>query len=240
MKKLFKDFKFGRNLLSVLLVLGGLIICCVVALCVYMPVKAVVKYNSTLRVPYVSKNDYDSTATTDETYESTYNNDTSLKGGVSKLEQINASEFDAFNISFTSVTYVAESLKFTIKIEKNDKTEELITNNKMTVDKINLCITSNYSGFIDYASTKTSLKYNTSDSAHTYTYTITGRSFPIKVSDFPIFRTIEKPDLYVYAQYSYDAGTGKYITKCYSIKYTPTEYYDSFYSDSTNFYWRTV
>ena len=64
--------------------------------------------------------------------------------------------------------------------------------------------------------------------------------YPIKINSFPVIKTIEMPNLYVYVKYQYQTEGGSIVTKKYSIEFTPFDYYYNSKTDNTNFKWITV
>ncbi len=221
---MFKGFKFGRNLLSFFIVFGGLIVLCLIALFIYMPVSAASYRNSTTLTPY-------------KTYTEKENNVPSSID-VEGIEYIKYDDFKDFNIKFTLVTYQSKRLDIKLKFEENDKTKELnINKEKNGTRSAAICITSPYANKLDYSSNRNSIKFGTE-----YSFSLSSLSYPITVSHFPVFKTIIKPNLYLYVKYQYTTENARLIIKKYSIEFTPEQYYDASkkqYSNTTNnnFYW---
>lgn len=217
---MFKDFKFGRNLLSFLIVIGGIIVLCLIALFIYMPVSAVNYHNSTTFTPYQS-------------YTDSTGSDVNPPSGADTegLEYIKYEDFKDFDIKFTSVKYQAKDLTIKLKFEENDRTNELnITKEKTTTRGTVVCTSAPYANKLDYATYRSSFSFGTD-----YEFKLSKLSYPITVSNFPVYKTIIKPNVYLYVKYQYMSEGARLITKKYSIEFTPEQYYDE--SNKKDFCW---
>ena len=237
-----KKFKFGRNLLSFMIILGGLLIICLIAFFIYMPVSAATYHNATTFTPYKPYTKYSEEGKETE-------NSVPSSIDTTNLGYIKYEDFKDFDIKIKSVKYQAKTLKFSIRFEENDRTKELnIVKEDYKTKKATLCVTAPYANSVDYASSSSALTtgfrfyksggtgaYTSND----YTYTLSSLSYPITISNFPIFKTITKPNLYVYVKYQYTTDNAQLITKKYSIEFTPKQYYDDSFTNSADFYWHT-
>lgn len=219
---MFKDFKFGRNLLSFLIVIGGIIVLCLIALFIYMPVSAVNYHNSTTFTPYQS-------------YTDSTGSDVNPPSGADTegLEYIKYEDFKDFDIKFTSVKYQAKDLTIKLKFEENDRTNELNINKEMPETRGTVaCTSAPYANKLDYSDNKIRSRISFGTDC---TFSFKNLSYPITVSNFPVYKTIIKPNVYLYVKYQYMSEGARLITKKYSIEFTPEQYYDE--SNKKDFCW---
>ena len=112
-----KKFKFGRNLLSLLIIIGGVVGICLIAFGIYLPVTAVEIYNDTTYTPYAHNVRYTSDGEEDSTRTVSVPSSIDADG----IEYITCSQFEDFNITFTSVIYLAKTLTVKLRFEENEK-----------------------------------------------------------------------------------------------------------------------
>ncbi len=241
-----KKFKFGRNLLSLLIIIGGVVGICLIAFGIYLPVTAVEIYNDTTYTPYAHNVRYTSDGEEDSTRTVSVPSSIDADG----IEYITCSQFEDFNITFTSVIYLAKTLTVKLKFEENEKTQELNINKlNFTTRKSTICATAEYADNLAYANSNnvlnTGFKFyqkngGSSYTSNYYSFTFSSMKYPIKINSFPVIKTIEMPNLYVYVKYQYQTEGGSIVTKKYSIEFTPFDYYYNSKTDNTNFKWITV
>lgn len=239
-------FKFGRNLLSLLIVFGGIIGICLIAFFIYMPVTAVNIYNDTKYTPYKDNIRYKEDGEEDTTRTVKTPSSIDSEG----IEYISYDQFEDFSIKFTTVKYLAKTLTVKLRFEENEKTKELNINKlRYTTRKSTICATADYANNLAYANSNNALNtgfkfYQKNGSgaytSNDYSFTFSSMKYPISINNFPIFKTIDMPNLYVYVKYQYQTDGGSTVTKKYSIECTPFDYYFNSKTNNTDFSWITV
>ena len=218
-----KKFKFGRNLGTLLIIIGGAL---VLFLLVFTPYSYITTAKNNDVTSYISGSPNISVSGED--------NVTRMKG----------SDFDLFDIDFycTNWNIDEDQAKFHLGIKWNDNTSKL--NNKETLLQLDssnsnnytvrtgICLAADWVGYCEYSTTKEFAVTN-SKTVQTYSsYRISGiEQFPSKANTWPFKVNVETPNAYVYIYFGYYDTTNpnnlKKVWKTYILEYTYDEYHTS-------------
>ena len=222
-------FKFGRNPLSLIIVVVSLaiIIFATVTISSY-----VTTWNNNKITPFVSSSDDGSDNTK---YKDSLPSNFSLSEESDSyiIKRMDGKDFNLFDFTIECKEYGQQtngSATFNCSIKANDnikakaKVLKDLDSNKKNI-QFAFCFAADWIGLCKYASTvsKYQISY-TAEEATTFTKSISGLStFPATASTFPVPIKVYTPDLYVCITFSYESGGVK--TENYILKYTYDEYH---------------
>lgn len=210
-------FKFGRNLGSLLIVMGGLFL---LFLIVFIPYSYISTYNNNKVSMFKGE-----TAPTDLV--------------MTNVKRIDADKFDLLDIDFSATEFnqKGDTVKFSLKIKWNENTTKLTDKFKPFANNSKYNVIA-YVGlganWVDYEaySAKTSITLtneNINNNPVSKTITLSNKDiekFPMKANTWPVKVTVDAPNAYLYLYFNYDKN-GKTHTNVYILEYTYDEYHTS-------------
>jgi hypothetical protein len=187
-----------RNLLTLLIAIGGLAVAFFVAVVISS---------------YASLETYDITPFQGE--EVSYN--------LENAEYINGDEFTDFGFDFTCEKFdINNKAVFKIKTYKLEEQEIDVQN-----ITINVCLTTD-SKYVNFCEYRENTKHKVDDSSNnTQTYNLETISFPTSIDAFPFDIKVKEPVVYVYLHYQVKVSTetgSRMKTSTYVLKYTYSDF----------------
>ena len=224
-----KHFKFGRNLGTILIILGS-------ALLIFMVCLIIERVNANKKImesvkPFSDTNTASVAADLDP----------------DNVERYDAKDFTYFKLDLQCSEYIdgydktvikkknkttslsdseKDKVKFKIKIEKTDETDESKLDSSSYVCYMAISLAKNKLGDENYSSTYK--KFGSDDNLYSTTYTnfaaiTSSYSYPVKIKSWPYTTKISSPDAYVYIRYN-ALINGRLTAKEFVVKYTYDEY----------------
>ena len=226
-------FKFGRNPLSLIIVVVSLaiIIFAVVTISSY-----VTTWNDNQVTPFVTAKSSDSTDANKDSLPTSFS--LGEESDTNKIYRMNGKDFNVIDFTLECTEYGQNTngyAQFSCSAKWNantsNKTSVLkpFTNSSEYNIQFAFCLASDWVGICKYASAVTKKTISSSkESADTFTKSINGlTSYPATANTFPVPVKVYTPDLYVCITFQYENnGT---ITENYILKYT----YDDYHTDRT-------
>ena len=222
-------FKFGRNPLSLIIVIVALAIIIFGAVTIS---SYVTTWNNNKITPFVSSSDDGSGNTT---YKDSLPSGFSLEEESDSyiIKRMDGKDFNLFDFTIECKEYgqlTNGSATFNCSIKANDNIKSKVKvlkdldNNKKNI-QFAFCFASDWVGLCKYATSVSKYQLSfTAEEATTFTKSISGLSnYPLTANTFPAPITVYTPDLYVCITFSYESSGVK--TENYILKYTYNEYH---------------
>ena len=242
-------FKFGRNPLSLLIILAGIGLFFLIFIPIYSYSST---WNANKVTPFLT---YYKTASSDsekvkEKQMSRLSTqlpsgiiDINTKSDTTTVYKMKGKDFKLFDVeikcnSYTNTHSGSDSAQFNFDLKWNDSTTEELgvktlvpfsNENKKDI-KLTSCFAANWVGFCMYQvsnnisqSTITPGVDETDYTGATFTSTISGLDyFPAKANTWPVPQKVNAPDLFLYIEFNYQNNGQK--TRIYILQYTFDEY----------------
>lgn len=223
-----KGFRPGRNLGTLLIIIGAVLLICLVVLSVER-----CKAWSDLKTNVTAYSDKDKASYVKDQID------------LDNVERVSSKKFDYMDVTFYCKTYTDNQESYYVKKKSSDEAtnkDQIIFKLKLAKNSntglqrsvdgvicyVNVGIASDVIGDEAYATKLQSFTDSTMFQTNEVTFTVNSTvSYPCKVKSWPFSKTIKSPTAYVYIKYlTYDKN-GNQDTKEFVIKYKYSEYMTS-------------
>ncbi len=220
-------FKFGRNPLSLIIVVLSLAIIFFVSYTIYSYAST---WNKNTVTPFVTQKNTESSET--DSYKNTSPITLEQESDNYKIIRMNGKDFNLFDLTVECTEYGQQTngygqFKATLKWNENTSNKAKVLkdlDNSQHNIQLAFCLASDWVGFCKYATSMANNKITSTSDAITASKSVEGlKSFPITANTFPVPVKVYTPDLYVLIRFQYEDNGVK--TENYILKYTYDEYH---------------